>query len=128
MIIQDIGQIFYHGVYMSSTKIDFTRAELMRSIKQVRNAVWEIPKNFRPYMRVPVRIYMTKQMLENTELGAIQQAMNVASLPGIQKWSIMMPDAHWGYGFCVGGVAAFDLEEGIVSPGGIGLPKILIFD
>ncbi|MGQ4892085.1 MAG: intein-containing RctB family protein [Candidatus Njordarchaeia archaeon] len=105
---------------MSSTKIDFTRPELMRIIKQVRPGVWEIPKSFRPYMNVPVRIYMTKKMLDKTEDGAIQQAMNVASLPGIQKWSIMMPDAHWGYGFCVGGVAAFDLEEGIVSPGGIG--------
>ncbi|MGQ4892088.1 MAG: RtcB family protein [Candidatus Njordarchaeia archaeon] len=83
---------------MSSTKIDFTRPELMRTIKQIRPGVWEIPKSFRPYMNVPVRIYMTRKMLEKTEDGAIQQAMNVASLPGIQKWSIMMPDAHWGYG------------------------------
>ena len=105
---------------MSSLRIDFTRAELMKAIREVRPAVWEIPKNFRPYMNVPVRIYMTKKMLDMTEDGAIQQAMNVAALPGIQKASIMLPDAHWGYGFPVGGVAAFDLEEGIVSPGGIG--------
>ncbi len=105
---------------MAHTRIDFNRAELMRVIKQVRPAVWEIPKTFKPYMNVPVRIYMTKEMLDNTELGAIQQAMNVAALPGIVKASIMMPDAHWGYGFCVGGVAAFDLEEGIISPGGVG--------
>src|SRR5208337_9068 len=51
---------------------------------------------------------------------SLQQLANVATLPGIQKWALAMPDIHFGYGFPVGGVAAFDLAEGVVSPGGIG--------
>ena len=105
---------------MAGTPIDFTRDQLYRVLKKIRTNVYEIPETFRNYMHVPVRIYMTEKLLKETEDGAIQQAMNVASLPGIVKWSIMLPDAHWGYGFCIGGVAAFDIEEGIISPGGIG--------
>ena len=105
---------------MSGTAIDFTRDQLYRTLKKIRNNVYEIPQTFRNYMRVPVRIYMTEKLLRETEDGAFQQAINVASLPGIAKWSIMLPDAHWGYGFPIGGVAAFYLEEGIISPGGIG--------
>ena len=105
---------------MSGTQVDFTRSELNRVLKKIKQNVYEIPKNFRPYMNVPVRIYMTEKLLRETEDGAIQQAMNVASLPGIVKYSIMLPDAHWGYGFCIGGVAAFDVDNGIISPGGIG--------
>ncbi|MGQ4893185.1 MAG: RtcB family protein, partial [Candidatus Njordarchaeia archaeon] len=105
---------------MSGTQVDFTRSELNRVLKKIKQNVYEIPKNFRPYMNVPVRIYMTEKLLRETEDGAIQQAMNVASLPGIVKYSIMLPDAHWGYGFCIGGVAAFDADNGIISPGGIG--------
>ena len=105
---------------MAGLSIDFTRAELYKAIRKVDTNIWEIPKNFRPYMRVPARLYMTKKLLDETEDGAIQQLMNMASLPGIVKYSIALPDAHWGYGFCIGGVAAFDVEEGIISPGGIG--------
>jgi len=105
---------------MSGTRVDFSRSELQRALKKLRNNVWEISKDFRNYMNVPVRIYMTEKLLKQTEDGAIQQAINVASLPGIVKASIMLPDAHWGYGFCIGGVAAFPVDEGIISPGGIG--------
>lgn len=54
------------------------------------------------------------------EEGVFEQLTNVATLPGIQKYALALPDSHWGYGFCIGGVGAFDLEEGIISPGGIG--------
>ncbi len=87
-------------------------------IRKVREGVWEIPP--RGEMRVPTRIYATEKILNALEEGAIRQGMNVASLPGIVKYSIMLPDTHFGYGFPIGGVAAFDAEEGVISPGGVG--------
>ncbi len=72
-------------------------------------------------MRVPARIYATEAMLESIfSDDAPQQVVNVAQLPGIVGASMAMPDMHSGYGFPIGGVAAFDVEEGIVSPGGVG--------
>ncbi|MCI4366205.1 MAG: RtcB family protein [Thermoplasmata archaeon] len=72
-------------------------------------------------MRVPGRLYSSLALLGNVEEDpSLQQLANVATLPGIQKWALAMPDIHFGYGFPVGGVAAFDLSEGVVSPGGIG--------
>ncbi len=80
---------------------------------------WEIPP--RGGMRVPARIYATEQMVDAIlSDNAPQQAMNVAHLPGIVKASLAMPDIHWGYGFPIGGVAAFDPDEGVISPGGVG--------
>lgn len=72
-------------------------------------------------MRVPVVIYADEPLLRDMDDKVLEQAVNVASLPGIQKASFAMPDAHWGYGFPVGGVAAFDAEAGgVVSAGGVG--------
>jgi len=73
-------------------------------------------------MNVPVRVYADEQLLESIERdNALQQAMNVAHMPGIVGASLAMPDAHWGYGFPIGGVAAFDEGRGgVISPGGIG--------
>src|SRR5580658_2716371 len=72
-------------------------------------------------MRVPGRLYSSAALLGAVEEDpSLQQLANVATLPGIQKWALAMPDIHFGYGFPVGGVAAFDLAEGVVSPGGIG--------
>lgn len=86
--------------------------------RKVRPGVWELePKDG---MNVPLRIYGTRRIVEELEETAVQQGMNVASLPGIVKYSIMLPDAHQGYGFPIGGVAAFDVEEGVISPGGVG--------
>ncbi|MDG7005685.1 MAG: RtcB family protein, partial [Nitrososphaerota archaeon] len=62
-------------------------------------------------MNVPARIYATKKLLEAMDNGVIEQVTNVASLPGIVNCSYAMADAHWGYGFPIGGVAAFDLER-----------------
>ncbi len=86
--------------------------------RRVREGVWEYPPE--PPMRVPLRVYATKTILDQLEEGALRQGRNVASLPGIVKYSIMLPDAHQGYGFPIGGVAAFDVEEGVISPGGVG--------
>ena len=88
--------------------------------KQISEAVWEIDKKFKKGMRVPVRVIASKKILDQMEDGVFEQITNVASLPGIQKHAITLPDAHWGYGFPIGGVAAFDLDKGIISPGGIG--------
>ncbi|MDD1720517.1 MAG: RtcB family protein [Euryarchaeota archaeon] len=71
-------------------------------------------------MRVPGRIFLSDALMRFLEPAAIQQVANVATLPGIVKWSLAMPDVHTGYGFPIGGVAAFDATEGIVSPGGVG--------
>ena len=72
-------------------------------------------------MLVPVKIFASDTLIEKMKQDhCIQQGMNVAAMPGIQGWSIMCPDAHCGYGFSIGGVAAFDMETGVISPGGIG--------
>ena len=83
---------------------------------------WRIPKESRPGMRVDGIIYASEQLLpEILSGGALGQVANVAALPGILGASLAMPDIHWGYGFCIGGVAATDIEAGgVVSPGGVG--------
>jgi tRNA-splicing ligase RtcB len=81
---------------------------------------WEVPKGFVPNMRVPGRFFLSDALMETLEEGAVQQLANVATMPGIVKNSLAMPDIHWGYGFPIGGVAAFDREEGVISPGGVG--------
>ncbi len=89
-------------------------------LNKITDYVWEIPAFGR--MNVPVRIYADSELLTAIERdNAVQQAMNVAHMPGIVRASLAMPDAHWGYGFPIGGVAAFDAEKGgVISPGGIG--------
>jgi tRNA-splicing ligase RtcB len=81
---------------------------------------WEVPIGFVPGMRVPGRFFLSESLARILEPGAIQQLANVATMPGIIKYSLAMPDIHWGYGFPIGGVAAFDLTEGVISPGGVG--------
>src|SRR3989344_6225429 len=88
--------------------------------KQVEEAVWEIPTSFKQGMNVPARIIATKQLLDNMDSQVFEQVTNVACLPGIQKAALCMPDGHYGYGFPIGGVAAMDAENGVISPGGIG--------
>lgn len=90
---------------------------LFRKIDDVR---WELPKDFRPGMRVPGLVFASEKLINQIERGAVEQLANVAMLPGIYKYSIAMPDIHEGYGFPIGGVAAFDAYEGVISPGGVG--------
>lgn len=89
-------------------------------MKQVSDVVWEIPTSFKQGMNVPARIYATKKLLDEMDQGVFEQVTNVAALPGIERYAYAMADAHWGYGFPIGGVAAFDPENGVISPGGIG--------
>jgi tRNA-splicing ligase RtcB len=90
-------------------------------LEQIDAYRWRIPKSYKPGMRVDGLIFASKEMIEQIKQDqAPEQVANVAFLPGIVGCSIAMPDIHWGYGFPVGGVAAMDLEEGVISPGGIG--------
>ena len=88
-------------------------------IQKLSPCLWEIPRTGR--MRVPARIYATEKLIGRilADQGPTQ-AVNVAHLPGIVRASLAMPDMHWGYGFPIGGVAAFDEDEGVISPGGVG--------
>jgi tRNA-splicing ligase RtcB (3'-phosphate/5'-hydroxy nucleic acid ligase) len=88
-------------------------------IRRVHDYLWEIPVT--GGMRVPGRIYATRNLLADPKSDeSVQQVRNVAHLPGIVKYSIAMPDIHWGYGFPIGGVAATDASDGVISPGGVG--------
>ncbi len=88
-------------------------------LQKVTDYLWEIPKF--GGMRVPARIYSSEDMIRALrDDNAPQQAANVAHLPGIVTASLAMPDIHWGYGFPIGGVAAFDMKDGVISPGGVG--------
>ncbi|ADG13465.1 protein of unknown function UPF0027 [Methanocaldococcus infernus ME] len=89
-------------------------------LKRVGEVVWELPKDYKECMRVPGRIYLNEILLDELESEVLEQIANVSCLPGIYKYSIAMPDVHYGYGFCIGGVAAFDQKNGIISPGGVG--------
>lgn len=91
-------------------------------LKKVDRVVYEIPKGTKSCMKVPARIYANETLLKKMETDrTLDQAANVACLPGIVKYSFVMPDGHQGYGFPIGGVAAFDPDEGgVISPGGVG--------
>lgn len=91
-------------------------------LEKVGDQLWRIPKSYREDMRVDGLIYADDVLIEQIRKDqGPEQVANVATLPGIQKASLAMPDIHWGYGFCIGGVAATDPEEGgVISPGGVG--------
>src|ERR1700752_2887627 len=87
--------------------------------RQIQDYLWEIPKH--GSMRVPGRVYASREMMNDIQKDAsLEQVANVAHLPGIVGYSLAMPDIHWGYGFPIGGVAAVDADEGVISPGGVG--------
>lgn len=96
------------------------KISLKDKLKKISDYEWELPKDAKPGMRVPGRIFLSEKLLKEVEEGAVEQVANVAFLPGIQKWSLAMPDMHFGYGFPIGGVAAISYEEGGISPGGVG--------
>ena len=90
-------------------------------LEKIDNFRWKISQDYKRCMRVPGIIYASEKLLDSIKKdNAPEQVANVACLPGIQKYSIAMPDIHWGYGFPIGGVAAFDVENGVISPGGVG--------
>jgi tRNA-splicing ligase RtcB len=95
---------------MEDKKIEVTRIDEYR---------WEVPQQGN--MKVPGKIFADKNLIKDIYLDqSIQQVVNVAHLPGIITASLAMPDIHWGYGFPIGGVAAMDVETGVISPGGVG--------
>jgi tRNA-splicing ligase RtcB len=89
-------------------------------VNKLTDYVWEIPRTEKPGMQVPARIYASEAILKDMDAGVFEQVTNVACLPGIRRYALCMPDGHWGYGFPIGGVAAFDVANGVISPGGVG--------
>jgi tRNA-splicing ligase RtcB len=89
-------------------------------LNKVDDYIFEVPIGHQKGMRVPGRIFISEKLLEQVESGTIDQVANVATLPGIVNYSMAMPDAHLGYGFPIGGVAAFREDGGVISPGGVG--------
>ena len=93
----------------------------LNDLERLDEFVWEIPQSYRKDMRVPARIYASRNLLEQALTDkSIEQLINATTLPGIVGYAIAMPDVHQGYGFPVGGVAATRLPDGVISPGAIG--------
>lgn len=98
-------------------KLEFKRPEFTK----ISDVIWDLPASFKHGMRVPARIIATRKLIDAMDEQVYDQIANVATLPGIRKYAFCMPDGHSGYGFPIGGVAAFDVNEGgVISPGGIG--------
>ena len=94
----------------------------MQPLTKITDQLWELPQTYKAGMQVCGRIYASEAMLGRIAGDTcLEQVANVACLPGIQSYSLAMPDIHWGYGFPIGGVAATDPDEGgVISPGGVG--------
>ena len=92
----------------------------VRTLKRIDEYRIELPETYAPGMKVKGIIYVDEQLERGLEDKALSQVANVAMLPGITGASLAMPDIHMGYGFPIGGVAAFSMEEGVISPGGVG--------
>lgn len=90
-------------------------------IRKLDEFRFEIPSSYKPCMTTSAVIFSDDKLIQSVKAdNAPEQAANVACMPGIVGKSMAMPDIHWGYGFPIGGVAAFDSESGVISPGGIG--------
>ncbi len=90
-------------------------------LERISEYTWRIPKSYKPGMRVPGLVFADEELLSKMKTDrTLVQCANVAHLPGIYKYAITLPDGHEGYGFPIGGVAATDYEEGVISPGGVG--------
>src|SRR5438034_9386616 len=93
----------------------------MSELLRIDETLWEIPASARADMRVPARVFADAELLEAiSQDSSLEQLQNVATLPGIVGAALAMPDIHQGYGFPVGGVAATEFPDGVVSPGGVG--------
>jgi tRNA-splicing ligase RtcB len=94
---------------------------MLQDLKRISDYEWEIPQSFRSDMRVPVRLFASRDILKEAMRDkSLEQAVNAATLPGLVGCVLVMPDMHQGYGFPIGGVAATKLPDGVISPGGIG--------
>jgi tRNA-splicing ligase RtcB len=111
MSMKRLSSLTYNGGSMIDTKM----------IHQVSDFEWEIPAGALSEMNVPVRMIATGKIVQQANTDAsLRQAVNVACLPGVESPVVIMPDVHQGYGFPIGAVAAMRLQDGVVSPGGIG--------
>jgi tRNA-splicing ligase RtcB (3'-phosphate/5'-hydroxy nucleic acid ligase) len=94
---------------------------IVDNLRKISDTVWELPATHKQGMRVPARIIATEKLVREMDEAVYQQISNVATLPGVSRYALCMPDGHSGYGFPIGGVAAMDIQEGgVISPGGIG--------
>ena len=90
-------------------------------LDKISDNIWEVPTAYNRYMRVPARIYADRHLLDAMMRDdTLTQAVNITQLPGLLKYSVTLPDGHQGYGFPIGGVGAFTMDEGIITPGGVG--------
>jgi len=93
---------------------------LPRETVRISDTVWEIPRSYKTGMRVPARIYATEKTRPGTRRRSCRPGHKRGHPSGIVNYAYCMPDGHWGYGFPIGGLAAMDVDEGVISPGGIG--------
>src|SRR5881409_3195292 len=94
---------------------------IIDTLHKISDTVWELRASYKQGMRVPARIIATEKLVREMDEAVYQQISNVATLPGVTRYALCMPDGHSGYGFPIGGVAAMDGQEGgVISPGGIG--------
>ena len=94
-----------------------------QNFKKINDWLWEIPKGFRPDMQVPARIYASEKILKEVEEQALNQLINITTLPGIVNYSLGMPDIHSGFGPPIGGAGAIKYPEGVISPGFVGFDE-----
>src|SRR3990172_1475323 len=93
----------------------------LKDLVKISEYEWEIPQTYRSDMRVPVRLFATRALLEKVmDDKSLEQAVNATTLPGLVGHVVVMPDMHQGYGFPIGGVAATRYPDGVISPGAIG--------
>ncbi len=93
----------------------------LHDLVRINDYEWEIPRSYRADMRVPVRLFATRKLLEQVaDDRSLEQAVNASTLPGLVGQVVVMPDIHQGYGFPIGGVAATEVPHGVISPGAIG--------
>src|SRR5512136_2409920 len=92
-----------------------------RDFMRIDKYLYEVPQSFRQDMRVPARFYADPELLAAAlDDQSLEQLVNTATMPGIVKYALAMPDIHQGYGFPIGGVVATELPNGVISPGGVG--------
>ncbi len=97
--------------------------ELKNKFTRVNKWLWELPEKNFPFMRVPARLYASEKLFKETEERALKQLVNIASLPGIVRHALAMPDIHSGYGPPIGGVGAVRAKDGVISPGFVGFDE-----
>lgn len=105
---------------MSNQNKEKNESDVTDELNRVNDNIWDIPTTHAYGMNVPGRLFLSEKLMGTIDRETVNQVANVAMLPGILDYSMAMPDVHLGYGFTIGGVAAFDEEEGVISPGGVG--------